>query len=202
MMGEPQIWIATTNLHKIQEFKKMLGGYEVKSLLDLPNSLVIEENGTTFCENALIKAKALALMINQPSIGDDSGLLVDGLDGFPGVYSRRWALPLTLDTEINAKLLRLIDDKGLKTKAQRQSRMVSCLAYYDPITKNEQTFEGELEGYITYQPQGVDGFGYDQVFALNDSDLTLAQIGIEKNSLSSRSQALTKLMQWLESKDN
>ncbi len=202
MMGEPQIWIATTNLHKIQEFKKMLSGYEVKSLLDLPDALVIEENGTTFCENALIKAKALALVINQPSIADDSGLLVDELDGFPGVYSRRWALPLTLDQEINAKLLTLMAEKGLKTKAQRQSRMVTCLAYYDPTTKHEQTFAGELLGYITLQPQGDDGFGYDQIFALNDSDLTLAQIGSEKNYLSSRSQALTKLMLWLESKVN
>jgi len=67
----------------------MLGGYEVKSLLDLPNSLTIEEDGTTFCENALIKAKTLALIINQPSIGDDSGLCIDNLDGFPGIYSRR-----------------------------------------------------------------------------------------------------------------
>gem|GEM_PF-838828 len=103
-------------------------------------------------------------------------------------------MPLTLDKEINARLLALIDEKGLKTKVQRQSRMVSCLAYYDPLTKDEQTFEGELLGYITDQPSGVDGFGYDEIFALNDSDLTLAQIGDKKNHLSSRSQALTKLM--------
>jgi XTP/dITP diphosphohydrolase len=73
----------------VKEFQELLPNYEIKSLLDLDEDLIIEENGKTFAENAMIKAKALAVLINEPSIGDDSGLMVKALNGFPGVYSKR-----------------------------------------------------------------------------------------------------------------
>lgn len=173
--------------------------YDVKSLIDLPKRLEIEETGTTFCENALMKAKALALAINQPAIGDDSGICITVLDDFPGIYSRRWALPLTGAGEVNNHLLELLRAKGLTTKADRAAKMVSCLAYYDPHTNQVRTFTGELQGSIATKPKGDLVFGYDQVFEVEDTNQTLSELNIHKNDYSPRAKALHQLLTSLES---
>ncbi len=192
-----ELMIATSNAHKVEEFKKMLEprGIVVKSLLDLEEQFDIEENGTTFEENALIKARSIAKHLDIPVISDDSGLVIDALDGAPGIHSARY---LGKDTDYKTKntiiLSRLADVEG----EARSARFVCAMGLVYPDGK-EMTFTGTIEGYIHDKIEGPNGFGYDPIFYYPPFGTTTANVSDEmKNSVSHRGNALKKLMEYLD----
>ena len=182
--------IASNNKGKIKEFKKLLEpmGYEVFSQREADINIEVEENGTTFEENAAIKARAIYKLTGCATLADDSGISVDALGGAPGVYSARYGTPDLDDEGRTALLLKEMqnvpDDK-------RTARYVAVIHF---IKENgeEISVRGECEGKIGYEPVGENGFGYDPVFIYGDK--TFAQHTEEfKNSVSHRANALKKL---------
>ena len=183
---------ATANLHKVEEYKKLLGDMdvEIKSLADFPNFPEVEENGSSFKENAAIKARAASKYCNAAAFADDSGLEVEALDGRPGIYSSRYAAN---DAERIAKLLGELDGK-----TNRRARFVCAIA----IAFNGEvleTFEGTVEGTITLAPRGEGGFGYDPVFQPDGYDQTFGELPAEvKNSISHRARAFANAVEFVE----
>lgn len=180
--------IATKNAGKLREVAAYLdgagAGVELLSLADFSGFPDIEENGGTFLENALIKARTVASVTGLPALADDSGLVVDALDGAPGVRSARFA---PTDAERNAKLLVMLDTVP---DDARTARFVCALAFVGP-DGSEWTTEGVCEGTIARKPIGEDGFGYDPIFYYPPLDATFAQLPRDmKNSVSHRGIAL------------
>ena len=192
-----ELMIATSNAHKVEEFKKMLEprGIVVKSLLDLEEQFEIEENGTTFEENALIKARSIAKHLDIPVISDDSGLVIDALGGAPGIHSARYLGKYTdYMTKNTIVLSRLADVTG----EGRSARFVCAMGLVYPDGK-EMTFTGTIEGYIHDKIEGPNGFGYDPIFYYPPFGTTTANVSDEmKNSVSHRGNALKKLMEYLD----
>jgi len=192
-----EIVIASGNKGKIAEFNELFksANIEVLSLADLTIDLpTIEETGDTFHENAQIKAETIANLIKAPVIADDSGLIVDALDGRPGVYSARYAGEPTDDVKNYQKVLQELDSLD---NIERTARFVAVLALARPDKKTAY-FEGECEGKITDNPEGNFGFGYDPIFIPEGYNVTMAQLNQnEKNSISHRYHALSKLKKWL-----
>lgn len=191
------IIIATNNAHKVEEFKRLLTpmGYRVYSLKDKEIKVEIEENGSTFAENALIKARALWEATGCAVIADDSGLCVDALGGAPGIHSARYSVDhadtQSDDDANNQKLLRELGDRP-----DRAARYVCAIAWMD-ADGNEQVFYGQCHGSIGYEPVGADGFGYDPLFVVEDGR-TMAQLSAEeKDAISHRGKAIEKLAQFL-----
>ncbi|MBR7105110.1 MAG: RdgB/HAM1 family non-canonical purine NTP pyrophosphatase [Lentisphaeria bacterium] len=186
------IVVATSNAHKVDEYKKLLAdqNVELKSLLDYPGFPGVEEDGKTFAENAAIKALAACKYCDVPAFADDSGLEVEALDGRPGVYSSRYA---DSDPERIAKLL-----GELEGKENRRARFVCAIS----IAINGEvieTFEGEVKGTITLAPRGEGGFGYDPVFQPDGYDQTFGELSQEiKNSISHRADAFRKALEFVE----
>ncbi|WED54474.1 XTP/dITP diphosphatase [Exiguobacterium profundum] len=182
--------IATHNPGKVEELEGMLTplGFEVESLLDYPDAPETEETGTTFEENAALKATEAAAYFGHAVLADDSGLEVDALDGAPGVYSARFAGPEKSDEANNALLL-----EKLNGETNRTARFVCalCLAKPSGVTL---TVRGTIEGTIGYSPQGENGFGYDPLFIVPSLHKTAAELERdEKAVVSHRGQALRKL---------
>jgi XTP/dITP diphosphohydrolase len=178
--------IATKNPGKLVEFAAILDsfGVELASLADYPKIPDTPEDGTTFVENAIIKARGACAYTGFPSLADDSGLMVDALGGLPGIKSARFA-PTT--SERNAKLLHLLRDVP---EDLRTARFVCALALIRPDGFSWTT-EGVCEGLITRAPAGSGGFGYDPLFLYSPLGLTFAEIpSQEKNRISHRAQAL------------
>lgn len=196
-MKKKIIWVSTTNKGKIAEYQKLLTDFEIKTLLDLPNYPDIEETGLTFEANALLKAKDLAKFINGIALGDDSGICVDLLDGFPGIYSKRWCYPIVKDAEISQALLDKLKQEHPNQKYS--AKFQTSIALYNAIDQTEQIFTGIVEGHLNEEViQTKDGFGYDNIFIPNGSDLTYSMIGTdEKIKGSARTLALTKLNKWM-----
>lgn len=185
-----KIVVASNNKGKIREFKQILSDYEVLSLADCNISVDVEETGTTFEENALIKAKAIYEIIGVPVISDDSGLVVDALGGDPGVYSARYAGEHN-DEANNALLL-----KNLEDKSDRSAKFVSAVVYYD----GERTLvgRGEVKGTILYEKHGDAGFGYDPLFFSTELNKCFGEATAEeKNSVSHRYRAICDLVKQL-----
>ena len=180
-----KIWIATSNAHKVEEFQKMLGkDVQVCSLKDLKQDVEIIENGKTFEENALIKARSLYDVLHEPVISDDSGLEVDAMDKAPGVYSARWMGEETSYDVKNAQIIKNVEGKD------RTARFVCVIAYIDE-NGNGHTYRGEVEGEIYDRILGENGFGYDPIFYYPEYKTTLANVSSEmKNKVSHRSRAL------------
>ena len=180
--------IASTNRGKLSEVAAALDGtpgIEIISLADIPGIPEIVEDGDTFIANALIKARAVCGITGLPTLADDSGLVVDALDGAPGVLSARFA-PTT--SERNEKLLRLMRDLP---DNRRTARFVCAMAFVRP-DGFEWTTEGATEGVITRKPAGTEGFGYDPLFYFPPLDATFAEIPRDlKNTISHRGRALT-----------
>ncbi|MCF7617358.1 XTP/dITP diphosphatase [Bacillus sonorensis] len=192
MIGMKEVIIATKNEGKVKEFKEMLAprGYDVKSLLDIGYTADIEETGQTFEENAIIKAETIAKETGKMVIADDSGLSVDYLGGRPGVYSARYAGEEKNDL---ANLQKLLQELEGVEKEDRTARFRCALALSIP-GQETKTVEGAVEGFITEEPAGTNGFGYDPVFLVKDKDKTMAQLSSsEKNKISHRADALKKL---------
>ncbi|MGE7779570.1 XTP/dITP diphosphatase [Peribacillus sp. NPDC097264] len=189
--------IATKNKGKANEFKNMFAakGYEVKTLLDLPDSPDVEETGTTFEENAILKAEAIAHKVGLFVLADDSGLIVDALDGRPGVYSARYAGEDKVDEANTEKVLRELE--GVPEE-ERTARFYCALALASP-NQETITVSGTMEGFITKQPIGTNGFGYDPIFFVKEQGKTNAELTKEeKNNISHRANALKALDEKLE----
>lgn len=187
--------IATHNLKKRDELQRILSPLGITVLtadeagVDLTD---VEETGTTFEENALLKARSGAKEGNMPCIADDSGLCVDALDGAPGVYSARFAGEHGNDPKNNQKLLDLLKDVP---KEERTARFVSAVACVFPDGR-ELTVRGTCEGLIGYAPKGENGFGYDPLFYRGER--TFAEFSAaEKDAVSHRGNALRKLTEEL-----
>ena len=185
-----EIIVASTNQGKIKEIKAMLKDIdiEVLSMKDvLEQELEIEETGTTFKENALIKAQTIANIVNKPILADDSGLEVDALDKQPGIYSARF---LGADTSYNIKNQYIID--ALKDK-ERTARFVCAMALVIP-GQEPILIEETMEGLINDKIEGANGFGYDPIFYFPPCQMTSAMMSMEeKNKYSHRAKALKKL---------
>lgn len=175
--------IATHNAHKVEEFRRILAplGIEVVTA-DFED---VEETGTTFAENAKIKADAACRATGLPSVADDSGLSVDALDGKPGVYSARWAGEGATDAQRIDKLLREMKNVPASERTAKFVSAIHC-AFPDGTSIAVQ---GECAGTIAFQPCGTSGFGYDPVFLVGDK--TYAEMtGPEKDLVSHRGKAL------------
>ncbi|MFE4243391.1 XTP/dITP diphosphatase [Peribacillus butanolivorans] len=184
--------IATKNKGKAKEFESLFStkGYEVKTLLDVPDAPDVEETGTTFEENAILKAEAIAYQLGHFVIADDSGLIVDALDGRPGVYSARYAGESKSDEANTKKVLQELE--GVP-EAERTARFYCALALASP-NQETITVSGTMEGLITEQPSGTNGFGYDPVFFVKEQGKTNAELTKEeKNQISHRAHALKAL---------
>ena len=178
--------MATHNRHKVTELQRILAplGIEVTTA-DLPE---VEETGTTFEENAQLKARSACRATGLPSVADDSGIVVDALGGAPGVYSARYAGPDATDADRNRKLL---DEMRGVPDEERTARFVSavCCAFPDG---EEITVTGVCEGRVSYLPRGNDGFGYDPIFLVGKK--TYAELTpSEKDAVSHRGKALRLL---------
>ena len=179
-----EIIIATGNAGKVREFKRMLEplGWTVFSQKEKGFSTAPEENGETFAENALIKARALWELCRIPVIADDSGLCVNALGGRPGVYSARYGGEGATDGEKNRKLL-----AELEGAADRTAYFACAIAYLDEAGR-EHIFEGKCPGEISPGPRGEDGFGYDPLFLCGEK--TFAEMtAAEKDAVSHRGKA-------------
>lgn len=193
-MTEKTLIIATKNLGKAEEFKDLFHerGYQIKTLLDFPHLEDVEETGTTFKENALLKAETIANELNSLVIADDSGLSVDDLGGMPGVYSARYAGEEKNDARNNAKLLA---ELGEIETSNRQAAFHCTLAVAKP-GRESLVVHGQVDGVIASYPIGDNGFGYDPLFYIEDINKTMAQLSREeKNKISHRAKALKELDQ-------
>jgi XTP/dITP diphosphohydrolase len=196
------VLVATRNKGKTKEFREAFRkiGIEIKDLSDTEGIPAIEETGTTFAENAYIKAKAVADIVGMPVLADDSGLCVDALDGAPGVYSARYAGEEATDRDNNVKLLRELEAILFPGAANQEflsaARFVCSLVLFDPQDGSRLEVEGAVDGLILRNPRGTDGFGYDPLFWLPSHGRSMAELSIEeKNAISHRGQALRKLLE-------
>lgn len=188
------IMIATSNSGKVKEYKELLEplGYMVHSLSEIEH-IDIEENGTTFAQNALIKAKSVKDKCDMIVISDDSGLEIDALNKEPGIHSARYLQGHDYKYKNQVILERL------KNVEDRTARFICAIALVDDI---EHVFEGVMEGSIAYQPKGENGFGYDPIFVVPQYNKTSAEITSEqKNAVSHRGQATRKLVEYLKEKN-
>ena len=186
---EQKIVFATGNEGKMREVRLILQdlGFPVLSMKEAGVSLDIEENGTTFAENAMIKAREVWEKTGGIVLADDSGLVVDYLGGEPGVYSSRY---LGEDTSYEIKNQAIIDRLADAKEEERTARFVSAIAAVLP-DGSELVTEGTVEGLIAHEPAGNGGFGYDPIFYLPEYGVTSAEIPIEKkNEISHRGKAL------------
>lgn len=193
-MEDKVIVVASGNQGKIKEFKEMLEpeGYTVKSLSDFPDMPEVEETGTTFHENAIIKAQAVTDRYGITAISDDSGLEIDALDKKPGVMSARW---LGHDTSYDVKNQKVLD--LLKDKKDRTCRYVCAIAI-TRVNEEPVVFEDTVECEVALEAKGSNGFGYDPIIYYAPSGKTMAEMSKEeKNSISHRGKAVRKLEAWL-----
>lgn len=191
-MEKKKLCLASGNKHKIKEIADMLPEYDVIGYKDLGEDFEIVEDGKTFYENALIKAKTVAEKFNIPCLADDSGICVDALNGEPGIYSARYAGD-GIDEHNNELLL-----KNLQDKTDRKAKFVCCMVYYTPNGKII-TATGETKGEILFKPEGVNGFGYDPIFFSYDINKCLGVASSEeKNSISHRYRAIVGIKEKLD----
>ena len=189
--------LATTNVGKVAEFRFLLGqwerwrGVELLTPKDWPRPLpIVEENGTTFAENARLKAVSLAAATGMPALADDSGLCVDALGGEPGLHSARWSGENASDADRNALLLARLS--GISAE-KRTARYVCVVSLAWPDGKSVEA-EGACEGRILHTPRGGNGFGYDPLFFVPEFERTAAELTAgEKSQISHRALALAAL---------
>lgn len=192
-----EIIIATKNKGKAAEFKQILEPYGIttQTLLDFSGDMPdVEETGSTFTENARLKAEQIADFLQKPVIADDSGLAIDYLAGRPGVYSARYAGEPTNDLLNNEKVLK---EMAGVPREERTARFICVLAFAVP-GKPTIFKEGMCEGSITTTVKGANGFGYDPIFVPEGNDVTMAELNeTEKNTISHRYHALLAFQEWL-----
>ena len=193
-----KIVLATGNQGKVKELARMLEPLNIEVLpqseFNVPD---VPETGTTFVENAIIKARHAARITGLPVIADDSGLAVDALDGQPGIYSARYSGENATDQSNIDKLLKALD--GVPEQ-QRSARFLCVLVFMQHADDPTPVIcQGEWHGHIQTTQAGEDGFGYDPVFRVPALNITAAELGKEqKNQLSHRGQALAQMVKHLE----
>ena len=208
-----KIVFATNNAHKLSEIRQILGDrVEVLSLKDIGCDVDIPETGTTLEANALQKARYIWDHYHLSCFADDTGLEVEALHGAPGIYSARYAAmeegseAVSHDSEANmARLLRELNEK-----VNRKARFRTVIALIEKVDvcpcgctsiKKEHLFEGIVEGEITRERSGAEGFGYDPIFRPDGYDKTFAELGADiKNQISHRARAVAKLYEFLNNK--
>lgn len=193
-----RIVIASTNTGKIREFKEMLEpeGYEVLSLEDFDSNFEIEETGTTFEENAIIKAKSVSDHFGVDALADDSGLEIEAFGNEPGVYSARY---LGHDTPYSYKNRVILE--RMEQETNRACRYVCAIAI-SQVGKEPVTFVDTVECEIAKEPKGENGFGYDPIIYYPPLHKTMAEMTKdEKNAISHRGKALRKLEAWLDEQE-
>lgn len=196
-MGKRLVF-ATGNEHKMQEIRAILRntGYEILSMKDAGITTDVEETGTSFEENALLKASAIVEKAGCLVLADDSGLEIDYLGGEPGIYSARY---MGEDTDYHIKNQNLIDRLAGVPDTERTARFVCAIAAVWPDGRKE-VVRGTIEGIIGYKEAGANGFGYDPIFFLPERGMTTAELPPEeKNAISHRGNALKKMCALLES---
>jgi len=188
-----RLLVATTNPGKIAEYRALLKSVPLDrvGLREAGINLDIEEAGSTFEENALVKGRTCAQASGLLTLADDSGLCVDALGGAPGVFSARYA------RSDRARIERLLGEMQGVPEHQRSARFVCVIALASPDGE-ARTFEGVCEGRIAHQPSGVNGFGFDPVFNLPDYSHTMAELPLSvKNRISHRARAAAQARAWL-----
>jgi XTP/dITP diphosphohydrolase len=192
--------LATKNSHKVAEIKAILSNFnwEIIPMYELKNNIEIIEDGATFEENARKKAEIVCGQTGYISMGEDTGLEVDALNGQPGVYSARFAGEKATYEQNVQKILKLLKDVKKPNRIAR-FRCVCTLAFPSTYKRTTETFEGVCEGQIIEEPRGKGGFGYDPVFVPDGFEQTFAELHAQvKNKISHRAQALEKVRKYLE----
>ena len=198
-MSKKRLVFATGNQGKVNEFRQMLGDdYEILSMKDIGVDIDIVEDGKTFEENALIKAREVCKLAGEMVMADDSGLEIDYLNGEPGIYSARY---MGEDTSYDIKNQALIDRLSGVPDEERTARFVCAIAAAYPDGSSE-VVRGTMEGRIGYEIAGENGFGYDPIFVLPQYGCTSAELSPEKkNALSHRGEGLRKMRLRLEARE-
>ncbi len=196
-MNQRTVVLATKNAHKVDELRRILAEagthVELAGMEDYPQMPDVAETGTTFAENALLKAHAVADATGLPAVADDSGLCVDVLGGMPGIFSARWAGRHGDDAANLALVLAQLSD--IPDDA-RSAYFVCAAAFALPSADGglERVVEGQLEGRLVREPRGSNGFGYDPVFVPDGEDRTTAEMEpAEKDAISHRGRAFRAL---------
>ncbi len=192
-----KLLISTKNKHKLKEINEILSplGYTVESAYNYLDDIDIEESGTTFEENAVLKAVEISKLVDEYVIADDSGISVDALSGAPGVYSARFAGENATDDENNELLLEKL--KGVPF--EKRTAKYICVIALAKRGKLITTTYGECSGYVGFEYKGNNGFGYDPIFVLPDGRHMAELPSDEKNRISHRYHALMNLKAYLES---
>ena len=196
-MNRQRLVFATGNRNKTIEFAQILDQkrYEVVSMKDAGIEAEIEETGSSFEENAMIKARAVAALTDAVVVADDSGLVIDALGGEPGIYSSRY---LGEDTPYDIKNQKLLERMAGVPREKRTARFVCAMAAVLPDGREFST-TGVMEGYIGYEAAGENGFGYDPIFYVEEYGTSTAVISPEqKNAISHRGKALREIKRILE----
>ena len=190
-----EIILATSNKHKLKEVREILAPHHIilYGLSDLSSKLPdVEENGKTYAENALIKAKAVQKITKLPIISDDSGLEIMALNKEPGIHSARYAESLGGHDNAIKEILKRLEDKE-----DRSARFVCDIVLLN-VEDKPLVFEGIAEGTIAYEKsEAQGGFGYDPIFISKETGKCFAEMGEEKNAISHRAKALKKLLTYL-----
>lgn len=186
-----KVVFASGNKGKIRELKQLFSSLGIE-ILPVPEDFEVVEDGKTFLENAVKKATEAAKVTNAIALADDSGLMVDALNGEPGIHSSRYA-----DND-NNRINKLLQALKNVPKDKRQARFICSMALVDKNGNLLHSTEGVCEGEIIFELRGTDGFGFDPVFYLPALNLTMAEIPLEiKNTISHRSKAFAQMLQWI-----
>ena len=195
-----RVVLATRNLGKVEEFERMLFAaslnINVLGLRDFPDMPDVEETGTTFAENALLKAHQISKYTGLPALADDSGLSVDALGGAPGIYSARWAGSHGDDKANLQKVLSQMRELGNPPRGARFTCAVALVLPKEYLTPEHEILrEGVIEGELVLEPRGTYGFGYDPIFQPFGYEQTTAELSPEvKDKISHRGQALKAIL--------
>jgi len=193
-----KLLIATSNKNKLKELKSLLKDMPFKlisidQVKSIPKSYSVQETYSSFKQNATLKAKAYGKLSNYLSLSDDSGLMIDHLNGQPGVQSHLFASDG--HDKARSRILQLLK---VVSKSKRTAQFKCVLVLFDPQTNSTKTFTGITHGHISFVEKGTAGFGYDSIFIPNSSTKTFAQINPNtKNQLSHRGKAFQKLIKYL-----
>ncbi len=185
-----KVVLASKNKHKLAEISQITKLFQMELVLqsELGVDIDVEENGSTFEENSLIKAEAVMKATGMPALADDSGLMVDALGGEPGVYSARYGFDESLDDR--GRLQLLLKNTENVPEGQRQAKFVSVISFITPEGALIQA-RGEIHGELTREARGENGFGYDPIFYYPPLGKTMAELSAEeKNIVSHRANAL------------
>ena len=191
-----EIILASNNVNKLKEIRSKLEKFNIRviSQKEAGIDIDVEETGTTFKENAIIKAEAIYNILNKPALADDSGLEIDYLDGAPGVYSHRFCEGT--DEDRYNKVLKLLKDVP---EDKRTARYRCAMCFIDE-NGEKHIFEDKVEGIIGYEPKGTNGFGFDPIVISVEKGKTFAELTPdEKNSISHRGKAVAKFVEYIES---